>query len=330
QSNANQSAINFTPAGLGNQGVCDFAGAGTSTSTDTSTNTKNKSHKSDESVEREISKKISEKIEVVFSNHNTDIVFDIQKLSKTKAGTVFDIQELSKTKAGTMFDIQKLPPAPAEPSFQESNVKKSNIVQEMFRVWKSEFPGSEERLNLKISRWMKAAFDTKFQGNLQNWVDYLRLAKTSRFITENPHLLCLKWLLSFNAIEGICKRRAYGVAAAEPPPGAEGTESKAQTQATAQEIAEQIKNLDECEICKAQRLKILDRIGPCAYLSWFGKVSMKVVDIEIKCFDGGDGAASQFVLDRIAIHYRDLLRLDSEPNPETCPETCPEACPETC
>lgn len=183
----------------------------------------------------------------------------------------------------------------------EEKEKHQNIVQKMFQIWEEEFPKSGEILNQKISCWMKAAFDKQFEADLSNWKNYLKTAKTSKFIISKPHLLKLKWLLNFETIANI-RKKAYEVA----EPELDFDDLQERQQRLTLELNEQIELLNEHKICKKQRKKILDKIGPFAYHSWFSKISMEFCDNEIKCL------GSRLNLDRIAIHYNDLLRLDAD------------------
>jgi hypothetical protein len=93
-------------------------------------------------------------------------------------------------------------------------VHNSTTVQDMFKIWQEEFPDSDERLNTRSASWLKAAYDSSFNEDLRAWRNYLRKAKTSEFIMDRPHLLCLKWLLSFETIGNI-GRGAYDVSEPE-------------------------------------------------------------------------------------------------------------------
>jgi hypothetical protein len=85
-------------------------------------------------------------------------------------------------------------------------------------------------------------------------------------------------------------------------------EVEAQRNAISSEIVQQIEELDEPEICKKQRQKILSKIGPFAYKAWFINVSMEL-DKESKKFKCH---GSRFVVDCVSTRYRDLLELESE------------------
>jgi hypothetical protein len=178
----------------------------------------------------------------------------------------------------------------------------STTVQDMFRVWQEEFPDSAERLNGRSASRLKAAYDSSFNEDLMAWRNYLRKVKTSEFIMDRPHLLCLKWLLSFDVIGNI-GRGAYDVREPEP----DMTEVAAQQNAMKGELRQQIETLEEAEICKRQRLKILSEIGPSAYRAWFVNVSMELDEEQKFRFHG-----SRFVVDCINTRYRDLLELDAE------------------
>jgi hypothetical protein len=152
-----------------------------------------------------------------------------------------------------------------------------------------------------VLSWLKAAYDTSFGGDLRAWRNYLRKAKTSKFIAGRPHLLCLKWLLSFETIGNI-NRGAYDVAEPEP----DVTEVATQQNALNAELMRQIDELDEPDVCKKRRLKILGKIGSFAYKAWFTNVSMELDDKKFRC------NGSRFVVDCIKTRYSNLLELESE------------------
>jgi hypothetical protein len=186
-------------------------------------------------------------------------------------------------------------------------VVQNTTVQDMFRIWQEEFPDSDERLSSRSASWLKAAYDSSFNEDLRTWRNYLRKAKTSEFIMDRPHLLCLKWLLSFETIGNI-GHGAYDVSEPEP----DMAEVAAQQTALNAELMQQIETLDEAEICKKQRLKILSKIGPFAYRAWFARVSMELDDYKKFRFHG-----SRFVVDCIKNRYSELIELDTEASDHT-------------
>jgi hypothetical protein len=248
----------------GNQG---FRGnSGTGTYTNTYTDTYNKSHKSEE---RESFQKIHQE-----GDDQTRCALPVS------IGAV-----LNKAR-----QTDELP------------VVQNRTVQDMFKIWQEEFPDSDERLSSRSASWLKAAYDASFNEDLRAWRNYLRKAKTSEFIMDRPHLLCLKWLLSFETIGNI-SRGAYDVT----EPELDMAEVAAQQNALNAELMRQIETLDEAEICKKQRLKILSKIGPFAYRAWFVNVSMELDDYKKFRFHG-----SRFVVDCIKNRYSELIEPESE------------------
>jgi hypothetical protein len=63
-------------------------------------------------------------------------------------------------------------------------VHDSTTVQDMFKIWKEEFSGSDERANTRSAGWLKAAYDTSFDGvpGEITWVKpkLARLSRSSR------------------------------------------------------------------------------------------------------------------------------------------------------
>ena len=87
----------------------------------------------------------------------------------------------------------------------ESNLhrQKSTVVQDMFCIWKQEFPQQKEVLSLEKAQWLKSAYDRVFEEDFEEFRRYLKQVKNSEFLASKGHLLTLKWLLNFEHIADI-------------------------------------------------------------------------------------------------------------------------------
>jgi hypothetical protein len=181
------------------------------------------------------------------------------------------------------------------------NEKNLHIVREMFEVWKDEFPDSNEKLNIFTASLLNTAFRI-IGKNLSSFRLYLKIVKTSEFIMKRPHLLKMKWLLKFETMDNV-GRGGYEVCK-QPP--TQGPSSEPSSENEDEEIGE----IDEDDVCRKLRLRILRKIGRGCYRSWFSKVSMESIDT-------GNGSyeikytGPRFNVDRITTHYREFLFVKS-------------------
>jgi hypothetical protein len=250
------------------QGVEPLFGPGTYTYTSTYTN--NKSHKSEEfglrenfSTKREFrddksDKSIFEKSNFIKNNKKNSELFQQSDIQNT----INDVQNVGI--------ICK----------KESNCSKQKctIVQDMFEIWQEEFPLLEEQLNLEKSSWLKSAYDSVFNKDLQEFRTYLRRVKTSKFITEKPHLLNIKWLLDFGHIAEI-RAGNYSTCAPDNP--------STELNNLKNDCLEMIELKRAPRICMEIRKRMLEKLGPHLYTQWFGSLHIEINDDsgEFDCMD---------------------------------------------
>jgi hypothetical protein len=220
---------------------------GPSTYTYTNTYTNNKSYKSDKSDER--GDYFSKNIKKNFGNDRTN----------TQPVSIGDV-------------IKKLPQAGM------NTEQKSTIVQDMFEIWQEELPLLGEKLNREKSTWLKAAFETVFKHDLEEFRWYLKRVKTSKFIVEKPHLLNMKWLLNFETVENI--QNGHYETCNPKDPSDELLDFECG-------LFADIGQISESERCKKTRRRILTNLGSYLYMSWFMMLSFCETDTgKLQCFDG--------------------------------------------
>ena len=180
-------------------------------------------------------------------------------------------------------------------------VNKKSEIQDMFDIWKEEFPRSNERLDHKRSRLIHKALAESFGKDLDLWRKYLKSVKTIDFIMQRPYLMTLKWLLNSENVakikNGFYEANKVPISSSLEPPPDHNIDELLELENSG------ISMLDEPEVCKNTRLRILKTLGPLVYKSWFKDIQMEPREGRITCH------GPQFKCDRIAFHYSEFLKI---------------------
>jgi DNA-binding MarR family transcriptional regulator len=212
-----------------------------------------------------------------------------QKINKSYKSENFD-EEAQNLQ--TSVDTSKLsaiqdPPNPSP---------KPTIVQDMIKIWQEEFPLSEFTLTKKLAQYLVKAFQSKFDSSSDEWRKYLKLIKTSPYITSEKFKINLFWVLKFTTIDRL-KAGELGVDADKIPVSKSQFLKESKTKAQ-----EHINSLKESEKCKEFRRKIIDRYGSTAYNSWFTKASLTEEEGKMMML-----CSNNFERDWIKNYYRDIF-----------------------
>ena len=142
---------------------------------------------------------------------------------------------------------------------------KNTTVQDMVKVFNTEFSDISVNLDKNLARNLVAAFKLKFEGSLEKWKEFLKLIKTSSYIMGEKFKLTLRWLLKFSTIDRLklgelgVKIKSFFVT--EIPE--DEWISKAE---------QQIDETDEPAEIKAIRREIVKKITAAKYMAWFKNV----------------------------------------------------------
>lgn len=159
--------------------------------------------------------------------------------------------------------------------------KKNTTVQDMSQIWNKIFPENKIKLTKELSRYLVAAFKLKFKESLENWKNYLKSLKNNRFVKFGKSIF---EYIKFHLIDEFLK------------------ESNIQTnhEQNYKDAINHIENLNESKSCKDFRLKVMNKLSPEKYNSWFTKVDLfeEAGKIKMKVKNG-----SAFVRDYILTHF---------------------------
>lgn len=146
--------------------------------------------------------------------------------------------------------------------------EKPDIVQRMVKSLINIFHGFMKtfRLTKAICRNLVAAFQRKFHNSIEEWEKYLKLIKTSTYLMGGKFKLSIHWILKFITIDRILNGE-FGV----NPDKITYTEKEKEKMAEnkKQQIQHKIAEINEPEICKQTRIKLLDILGVDDYQQYF-------------------------------------------------------------
>jgi DNA-binding transcriptional ArsR family regulator len=146
---------------------------------------------------------------------------------------------------------------------KDSEREKPSIVQDMVGIWKEEI-SSEVTLTRKLCGHLVKIFKDRFNSSLKEWRKYLKLIKTSAWLTSEKFKLTLYWAIKFVTVDRL-RAGELGVKKDEIP--VDENEALERTR-------QHIDSLDETEKCKEIRRKIVKIHGAAVYNSWFRETEM--------------------------------------------------------
>jgi len=146
--------------------------------------------------------------------------------------------------------------------------EKPNTIQRMVKSLENIFPGLIKtfRLTKAICRNLVAAFQRKFHNSIEEWEQYLKLIATSSYLNGEKFKLSIYWILKFLTIDRILNGE-FGV----NPDKITYTEKEQEKmeEKRKQQIQQKIADINETEICKQARIKVLDILGTDDYHKYF-------------------------------------------------------------
>ncbi len=150
--------------------------------------------------------------------------------------------------------------------------EKPQFVQKMIQILEKYYPELMKtvRLTKTIARNLVAALKYKFHGKLEAWERYLRLIKTSSYLMSEKFKLSIYWILKFLTIDRILNHE-FGV----NPDKITLTDEEKQkmVEDKKQQIQQKIAEINEPEICKQARVKVLKTIGVEEYQRYFANIN---------------------------------------------------------
>lgn len=193
----------------------------------------------------------------------------------------------------------------------------SDIVLKLLGIWEKrvgEGVGQGSlRLNPKRSRFLMAAFQTKFNRCFEQWTRYCDAIASSDFLMgriKASFKASLDWVLKFDIVDrlfegdfGITKKfTAMPQRAGDSQAGEGGTFSVCLETTLCDEM-DHINTSDEPDAVKNVRKSLLKRVGQGAYVSWFrnAKIVEDTVNISLKC-------PNPFYKDYVTTHFSNPIQ----------------------
>lgn len=209
-----------------------------------------------------------------------------------KESEITNKEDLNKSNSST--EISSINPTNVD-FLNKEDFSKKVVVYEMLELWNQAFPQSQTKLTKDLSRSLGAVFKIKCQSNINEWKDYLSLIQSSSYLKSSSFNLSIYWAVKFLTIDRI-KNGDFGVQRVEKNPPEEDLTDKVLTH---------IETVNEHQICKTVRSKIVRVIGNKAYLSWFTQLKMDYSDHRFRIY-----AESPFIRDYVLTHYGYLFMVE--------------------
>ena len=143
------------------------------------------------------------------------------------------------------------------------NSLKPTIVQDMIKILRTELPHVNFNLTKATAKYLVAAFKTKFNSSLEEWKKHLKLLKTSSYLTGEKFKLSIMWIIKFFTIDRL----------REGDLGVDERKIPVDQDLVMEEALNHIESVNESDICKNARRKIIKIFSPLTYNCWFKKIA---------------------------------------------------------
>ncbi|MDR3031388.1 MAG: hypothetical protein LBU35_03325 [Holosporales bacterium] len=227
--------------------------------------------------------------ERMYNNSNNTDINKSNKSKKIEKEVFEDLKESSpkptEEAAATREDVQTPPERP-----------KPTIVQDMLKIWSEEFPSNKIVLTTRLARYLVAAFKMKFNSSLREWKKYLQLLKTSAYLMGEKFKLFLDWAINFTNVD---KLKSGWLGTKEAEVSVDESE-------IAESAEQHVESVEETEKCKETRRKIIKKLSPAIYNSWFGKVDLTEEEGRVFLKE----PENRFLRDYIALNFLDKIGLE--------------------
>ena len=173
---------------------------------------------------------------------------------------------------------------------------KNTSVQDMVKIFHEEFSDIPVKLDKNLAKNLVAALKLKFANSIQKWKNFLKLVKTSSYLTGEKFKLNLRWLLKFATIDRL-NLGELGVKICNV------FANKIPDEELQSAVDQHISESGEGEMCQTLRKQLAKKLSNAVYLNWFSKVKFEKQEDIINVI-----YPSKFTEDTIKIRYADKLR----------------------
>ncbi|MGL5720261.1 MAG: DnaA N-terminal domain-containing protein [Alphaproteobacteria bacterium] len=193
---------------------------------------------------------------------------------------------ISNNLQNTTFSLEK--------SSQEKRGGEEPLVETLLSIW-NEITGQQCQLTFKRIAYLKAAFRTRFESNLDKWKAFCQRVASSDFLmgrVKSTFRASLDWVLNFDTITRIFEGD-FGVRdlqSFDP----RGSEEIAQQEA----LQAEVRASKDSSIIKMLRLELLKTFGASTYRSWFEKLQMRQGEGGLRLISSSD-----FFTDYLQSHF---------------------------
>ena len=226
---------------------------------------------------KEINNKSDKKIkaysvpsEIIVPNDFSDEINQVQQVKIKK----LDLKK-DKTSSDTDSRLCSLP--------------KTTVAQDMLIIWNDTFEKNRGSMSKQLAPLLVAAYKHKFDSDIQKWKQYCLTLASSSYLTGDKFSLCLLWALKYTTIDRV-NNLEFGV------------KKVSLSTYSITDALKHISKVNESELCKEVRGKLLAAYGEKVYKDWFEDLQLELIDNEV-CFK----AKNNFINDYVKSNFGDLF-----------------------
>ena len=172
---------------------------------------------------------------------------------------------------------------------ESHSLPKTTITQDMLSIWNDTFENNKGSMSKQLAPLLVAAYKHKFASDIQKWKKYCLTLASSSYLTSGKFSLSLLWALKYGTIDRV-NNLEFGV------------KEVISSTYSRDDALHHIRSVNEAEICKEVRGKLLLAYGEKVYKDWFEELHFELIGNEI-CFK----AKNNFINDYIKSKFGDLF-----------------------
>ena len=151
----------------------------------------------------------------------------------------------------------------------------NTTAQDMLKIWNQTLEKAPTKMSKTLAPHLVFAYKNKFACDLKKWEKYCTMIASSAYLMGEGFTLSLLWALKFSTIDRILAGD-FGVRAdalKDTSPPKEILEKRA---------FDHIHGVDEPELCKEVRLKLLTLYGAATYVSWIQNLTFSLYENQVR------------------------------------------------
>jgi len=183
---------------------------------------------------------------------------DINKTNKSEE--FFDFEKKEKeNRGGDHQNFEHIHNVKTLKQKEAQTQENPTIIQDMLEIWNEVFPEKKSVLTKQLAQYFYAAYQKKFNQNLDEWRQYLKKIQSSTYLTGKNFNLSLHWVLKFLTIDRILNGEL----------GVKTNIIETDQKDFKQKVDEHFRTLQEPEYIRQFRLNLLEKVGAAIYSNVF-------------------------------------------------------------